>query len=252
MRQLIKITSLSLLAWGLLSLSPAMAKELNPQNPEGYKQFRMDYDKMVELANPKRLSHRIFYQKPSEGPDAKWFDAVKQGDLETIKDMVANGQNIEAKDEAALGQTALGWAAFIGYEDIVDYLLAQNASLLATDRGDVYNVLKSSVLGGKNLNIFKKLYARMKDQVDINDQTHDSQGETFLIVAASNDRRELVELLLSMGANPNLVTTVQDKHDVVYDQSALSFACDQQLPEMVALLIKHGAINQRTGKSSCQ
>ena len=131
----------------------ANAAELNPNNPDDYKQFRLDYAEMVAIANPTRLRHRVFYTKPSEGPDAKWFDAVKQGDIETIKTMVDNGQNIEAKDEASLGQTALGWAAFIGYEDIVDYLVSKNADLMATDRADVTNALKSAGLG-KNVAVF--------------------------------------------------------------------------------------------------
>ena len=129
-------------------------KVLNKDNPDGYQQFKMDYADMVEVANPNVLAWRMFYVKPSTGPDAKWFDAVKRGDLELVKQMVKEGQNIEAKDEDSLGQTALGWAAFIGYEDMVDYLLEQNADLFATDRGDVSNALKSAGLGA-NVDIFK-------------------------------------------------------------------------------------------------
>ncbi|SUO97458.1 ankyrin repeat domain-containing protein [Suttonella ornithocola] len=213
--------------------------------------FRYSPDEMYEIANPNRLSWRVFYDKPSEGPDAAWFDAVKRGDLNAVKKMVEEGQNIEAKDNASLGQTALGWAAFIGYEDLVDYLIAQGADLHATDRGDVYNVLKSAVLG-KNTEIVKKIYALLKDETDLNDQTVESDGETLLMVAASNNRLETVEYLLSLGADPNLVTTTKNKSLGAYNQSALSYACVRDLPEMQALLIKHGAINHRTGKASCQ
>ncbi|WP_392566265.1 hypothetical protein RHO15_01280 [Utexia brackfieldae] len=52
-------------------------KILNPDNPKNYQDFRMDYAEMIEIANPNRLSHRIFYNALSVGPDAKWFDAVK-------------------------------------------------------------------------------------------------------------------------------------------------------------------------------
>ena len=236
-----------------LCVSPTLfanASVLNSSNPEGYQQFEMDYKEMIELANPNRLQWRMFYTAPSEGPDAAWFDAVKQGNLDQVKKMVKEGQNIEAKDEASLGQTALGWAAFIGYEDMVDYLLEQNADLFATDRGDVTNVLKSAGLG-KNVDVFETLYERLKDKVSLDDQANDRQGETILIVASSNDRQDIVEFLLEKGANPNLVTTIKDKEDGAYNQSALSFACDKGNADTIETLIEHGAINHRNGKSSC-
>ena len=219
--------------------------------PAAKGKFRYSMAEMQDIANPKKLSWRIFYDKPSEGPDAEWFDAVKQGNLAKVKKMVAKGQNLEAKDEASLGQTALGWAAFIGYEDMVDYLIAQGADLNATDRGDVYNVLKSAVLG-KNTKIVRKVYAKLKDKTDLNDQTVESDGETLLMVAASNNRIETVKYLLSLGANPNLVTTQTNKSAGSYNQSALSYACTRGHKEMQALLISKGAINHRTGKSSCE
>lgn len=213
--------------------------------------FRYSMEEMQDIANPHKLSWRIFYDEPSKGPDAAWFDAVKHGDLEAVKKMVRNGQNIEATDDESLGQTALGWAAFIGYEDMVDYLIAQGADLYAKDRGDVFNALKSAVLG-KNTNIVKKLYALLEDETDINNQTLDSQGETMLMIAASNNRLETAEYLLSLGADPNLVTTIRRKNNPAYDQSALSYACDRNYPDMQKLLIEHGAINHRTGAASCE
>ncbi|EJF90287.1 ankyrin repeat domain-containing protein [Bartonella tamiae] len=228
----------------------AHAAELNANNPDGYKQFRLDYAEMVEIANPTRLQHRIFYNKPSEGPDAKWFDAVKQGDIETIKTMVENGQDIEVKDEASFGQTALGWAAFIGYEDIVDYLISQNANLMATDRADVSNALKSAGLG-KNVVVFKKIHDLLKDKVDLNNQSNDLQGETILIVASSNDRQEIVKYLLENGAKTDLITTEKDVNHPAYNKSALSFACDNGSADAIKILIEHGAINHRNNKPYC-
>ncbi|UXM94769.1 ankyrin repeat domain-containing protein [Bartonella sp. HY329] len=228
----------------------ANAAELNPKNPDDYKHFRMDYAEMVEIANPTRLRHRVFYTKPSEGPDAKWFDAVKQGDIETIKTMVDNGQNIEVKDEASLGQTALGWAAFIGYEDIVDYLVSKNANLMATDRADVTNALKSAGLG-KNVAVFKKLRELLKDKVDLDNQSNDIQGETILIVASSNDRQEIVKYLLEEGAKTDLVTTEKDTSHPAYDQDALTFACRNGNAGTIKILMEHGAINHRINKPYC-
>ncbi|MGL4388120.1 MAG: ankyrin repeat domain-containing protein, partial [Brevinema sp.] len=87
---------------------------------------RFTYEQMTNIASSSRLSHRIFYT-PSTGPHATWFDFVKKGDLKTIQQMVKNGQDIEVKDTNALGQTALLWASFLGYLDIVQYLVSEGA-----------------------------------------------------------------------------------------------------------------------------
>lgn len=241
----------ALLATTLLGLlSVVQAKTLNANNPEGYQQFRLDYAEMTDLANDNKLPHRNFYAKPSEGPDAAWFDAVKQGDLETVKEMVEAGQIIEVKDVGSLNQTALGWAAFIGYEDMVDYLLSKNANLWATDKGDVYHALKSAALG-KNANIVKKLRELLKYGYDINDVSYEDDGETLVMVAASNNRMDVVKYFISQGADLNKVTTIQDPKRFSYNHSALSYACLRDYKEMQQLLIENGAINHRTGTTKC-
>src|SRR5699024_11199368 len=173
--------------------------------------------------------------------------AVKQGNLMKIQELVKQGQDIEVKDDDALGQTALGWAAFIGYEDIVDYLIDQGANLMATDKADVSSALKSAGLG-KNINIFKKIHNLLQDKVDLNDQSSDTQGETILIVAASNGRNDIVKYLLEQGADTSLVTTEQDVNHPAYDQDALTFACRNGNLDTAKILVDHGAINHRTGK----
>ncbi|UNM95377.1 ankyrin repeat domain-containing protein [Ignatzschineria rhizosphaerae] len=213
--------------------------------------FRFDIVEMKDIASPTKLKHRIFYEAPSTGENAAWFDAVKQGNLELIKSMVANGQDIEAKDSGSLDQTALGWAAFIGYEDIVDFLVAQGADLWATDKGDVYHVLKSAALG-KNVHIVKKMHEALKDEYDINDTSYEDDGESLVMVAASNNRMDVVQYFIDEGADLNIVTTIEDPARFSYNQSALSYACQQGYEEMQQLLIKNGAVNHRTGDTSCQ
>jgi len=225
----------------------SQADILNNSNPEGYKQFRLQLIEMQDIANPTKLGHRVFYEKKSDGPNAVWFDAVKQGNLMKIQELVKQGQDIEVKDDDALGQTALGWAAFIGYEDIVDYLIDQGANLMATDKADVSSALKSAGLG-KNINIFKKIHNLLQDKVDLNDQSSDTQGETILIVAASNGRNDIVKYLLEQGADTSLVTTEQDVNHPAYDQDALTFACRNGNLDTAKILVDHGAINHRTGK----
>lgn len=237
-----------------LTLSACSALPTSKTAPTPKNDFRFSQAENHDIANTNKLSWRVFYDKPSTGPDAKWFDAVKRGDLATVKYMVKNGQNIEAKDVGSLEQTALGWAAFIGYEDMFDYLVAQGANLQATDKGDVYNVLKSAVLG-KNTDIVKKSHQLIEQKYgkyNLNDQSIESDGETLLMVAASNNRLDTVRYLVAKGADLNLVTTTNDTKLPSYNQSALSYACTRGHADMQKLLISYGAINHRTGKPSCQ
>lgn len=234
----------------LLAAQVSQAEVLNKNNPEKYQKFRWDLIEMQDISNPNKLGWRNFYEQPSQGANAAWFDAVKQGNLAQVKKMVQSGQNIEVKDDSALGQTALGWAAFIGYEDIFDYLITQGASVWATDKGDVTNVMKSAGLG-KNVNVFKKAHQLVKHKVDLNDQSLDTQGETVLIVASSNGRNEIVQYLLKSGANPNLVTTEKDTKHPAYDQDALTFACKNGHLDTAKILVQYGAINHRTGQAAC-
>lgn len=245
------LLSLSIHAYADVEVSPTIELKVVEKEAIGLNKFRYDIIEMQDIASPTKLKHRIFYAESSTGPDAAWFDVVKQGNLALVKEMVANGQNIEAKDTGSLDQTALGWAAFIGYEDITDFLVEQGADLWATDKGDVYHALKSAALG-KNANIVKKMREALKDEYDINDTSYEDDGESLVMVAASNNRLAVVEYLIGEGADLNLVTTIEDPTRFSYNHSALSYACQNGYEEMQQLLIKNGAINHRTGDTSCQ
>lgn len=244
--------------WGIKSLVAATLVSilLGFANAEGepavdLSKFRFALAEMQDIASPTKLRHRIFYEAPSTGENAQWFDAIKQGNLALVTEMVANGQDIEAKDSGSLDQTALGWAAFIGYQDIVDFLVAEGANLWATDKGDVYHALKSAALG-KNVQIVKEMREALREQYDINDTSYEDDGESLVMVAASNNRLEVVQYLIDQGADLNIVTTIEDPTRFFYNQSALSYACQQGYEEMQQLLIKEGAINHRTGDTTCQ
>ncbi|PVZ78650.1 hypothetical protein C9426_34195 [Serratia sp. S1B] len=220
------------------------AKENNNSTVDLSK-FRFSYAEMQSIANSSLLPHRIFYQKPSEGPNAAWFDAVKQGNLAQVKQMVESGQNLEVKDEASLGQTALGWAAFIGYLDIVQYLTEKGADLRATDRADVYNTVKSAVMGN-NAEVVKYLHERLKNE--INWDAREQDGETLFMVAAVDGRLDTVKYILQFNPDLNVIT---DPTHPEKGTSPLSGACERGFTEVANLLIQKGAINHKTGRSSC-
>lgn len=241
MINLLKSKAFLFFALFLSSLCNLQAQEGNTS--VDLSKYRLSLEEMQEIANHQLLPHRIFYEKPSEGPDALWFDVVKQGNLALITEMLDNGQDMEVKDEASLGQTALGWASFIGYPDIVQFLVERGADIRATDRADVYNTVKSATLGG-NVEVLKYLHGLLIDEVDWDALEDD--GETLLMVAAVDGRYEALEYILQ--SNPKSINVVSEQ----FDRSSLSGACERGFHDVVELLIKHGAINHKTGKSSCE
>ncbi|PJG58626.1 ankyrin repeat domain-containing protein [Aeromonas cavernicola] len=218
-----------------------------PIKPDALADYRLSYDEMFSIANSHVLPHRIFYY-PSVGENAEWFDAVKKGNLDKVKAMVEAGQSLEVKDtKSGRGQTALGWAAFIGYEDIVKYLIDKGADLYATDDADVKNALKSAALGNSAATA-KVIYAALKEKqdgkVDVNYNTFDSDGESLLMIAASNNRVDMVNYLLSIGAKIDIVSEK-------LQQNALTYACSRGHQQVADILIKNGAVNFKTGKPAC-
>lgn len=207
--------------------------------------FRYSLEQMQRISNPHLLAHRNFYDTPSTGPDAAWFDAVKRGNLAEVRRRVEAGQDLEAKDEASLGQTALGWAAFIGYLDIVQFLVEHGADIRATDRADVYNALKSAVMG-PNAEVVKYLHGLLRDETDWD--ARESDQETLFMVAAVDGRLETVKYILQF--DPDLdVVAINESPKI--NESPLSGACEGGFTDVADLLIAKGAINHKTGRSSC-
>ncbi|WP_157154119.1 ankyrin repeat domain-containing protein [Brachyspira murdochii] len=204
---------------------------------------RLTPEELTNLANPRILSHRIFYTKPSQGPNAKWFDAVKEGNLDEIKRMVEAGQNIEVQDTYSLKQTALGWAAFIGYLDVVEYLVSKGANLYAGDTADVTSAFKSAILGG-NIKVIEYLYPLYNGKLNLNEQDK-RDGETMLMVAAGNSREDAVKFLLDKKVDVNIVSKQLNK-------SAYTYACESGNQNIINMLKAAGAVNVRTGKASCR
>lgn len=203
---------------------------------------RLNQIQLIELANPNRLPHRIFYREASKGPDAKWFDAVKEGNLEEVKRMVEDGQDIEAQDVASLNQTALGWAAFIGYLDIVQYLVSKGANIYAGDKADVNSAFKSAILGG-NLKVIEYLYPLYDGNLDLNQQDV-RDGETMLMVACGNNREDAVAFLLGKGVDVNIVSKQLNK-------TAYTYACESRNNKIIKMIKEAGGINVRTKAATC-
>ena len=59
--------------------------------------------------------------------DARWKEAIRQGDVKQIKDLLEGGSDIDARDR--YGQTGLMLAAHAGHCQSVEILIAHGANL---------------------------------------------------------------------------------------------------------------------------
>ncbi|MHC4648880.1 MAG: ankyrin repeat domain-containing protein, partial [Planctomycetota bacterium] len=160
---------------------------------------------------------------------AKLIQAVKDGGLQTVQDLLTNGVEVNAKDYD--GKTALGWAAYKGHTEIVKLLLDKGADVNAkTNKGVTALMLAAEQ---NHVEITKLLLAK---DADINAKTTDN-GQTALmtalLVAAYTGDPEMVTILLEKGADVNAST----ENGV----TALLMAAQNGHTEVVKLLEKAGA-----------
>ena len=67
------------------------------------------------------------------GPPKDIWEAAEQGDIEAVKEYLAIGTNVNAKDEAYRG-VPLHWAAYRGRNEVAEFLINEGADVNAKDR----------------------------------------------------------------------------------------------------------------------
>jgi cytohesin len=133
-------------------------------------------------------------KRGSELPLATLFEAVKQVDLQGVKDFLAKGADVNAKDDS--GWTPLIHAANRGHNEVAALLIAKGADVNAQNEGGVTTLSFAVSEGHKE--IAELLIAK---GVDVN--TKDDSGWTPLYYAAIGGHKEVVELLIAKDANVN-------------------------------------------------
>ncbi|XP_048247737.1 uncharacterized protein LOC124119968 [Haliotis rufescens] len=146
----------------------------------------------------------------SEGADVSLVDEVggntlhcacMRGDVETVK-YVLSLHVVDINSRGGRSWTPVMWAAYKGHREVVELLVSEGADVsLVSDRG--YNTLHLACLGG-DMETVK--YVLSLNVVDINSRGGSSL--TPVMEAAEEGHRDVVELLVSEGADVSLVDMV--------------------------------------------
>ena len=96
------------------SLQPSPSPEAKPVEPLAEVQL---VEPVAEAAQPEPPLVKL------EAPDISIHEAIKEGDIQAVKQHLATGTDVNAKDER--GGTALYSAAVVGHHEIAKLLIKQ-------------------------------------------------------------------------------------------------------------------------------
>ena len=161
----------------------------------------------------------------AKAPDISIHGAATLGNIEAVKQHLAAGTDVNAKDDD--GTTPLHNAASGGRKEVVELLIAAGADMEAKDMGGL-TPLHFSV----NKEIAELLIA---NGANVNAKSDD--GVAPLHNAAGNGHKGIVELLIAEGADVNAKLVGDGPHK---GKTPLDVANETNRTEIVNLLRKHG------------
>ena len=127
--------------------------------------------------------------QPPEPPDISIVDAAIDGNIEAVKQAIADGADVNAKPG---GITPLHWAAWRGRKEIAELLIAKGADL-NTKNKDGGTPLHNAAWKG-HVEIAKLLIVK---NADVN--AKDVEGQTPLDWAEEEKHKEIADLLRKHG-----------------------------------------------------
>ena len=163
-------------------------------------------------------------RKNFDAANTAMFLAVETEKLQTVKDLLSNGVDVNAKDST--GQSALFRATRRRHEEMMRLLLANGADVhLKDDEG--------RTAWSANINTRDKRILNLLLDAGADPSTRGLQGVSELYTAAKDGDKELVNFMLQSGTNPSLRT--------IYKWAPLHWAASFGHTECVILLLKAGA-----------
>jgi len=152
-------------------------------------------------------------------------DLVELQNREAALRAIAEGGDVN--ERSADGTTALHWAAHQGDVELVERLLAEGADATVRNDYGVTPIAAAAVEGD-----YRIIKALLDAGADVD--SPNPEGQTVLMVVARTGRVATAQALLAAGADVNA-------REEFGGQTALMWAAARQQPEMVRLLIEHGA-----------
>jgi len=172
------------------------------------------------------VGERLGLWEPGEGTrHLNLYEAAESGDIEAVKQHLADGTDIELKCTGC-GSTALGHAAKYGHNEIAELLIENGADVDAKDEDGSTPLHLAALMGYKE--IAELLIAK---GADVNAKKDDGSW-TSLHSAAMTGSNEIVGLLIAAGADVNAKDA--------YGRTPLDWAIVDNHTEIADLLRKHG------------
>ena len=131
---------------------------------------------------------------PPKPPDISIHDAIIKGDIEAVKQHLAAGVDVNAKDED--GRTPLLHAAYQGNNEIAELLLANGADVNAKNEVDTTPLHHAALYGHKET---VELFITNGADVNAIIASGQYQGKTPLDLAIQLKRTETANLLRKHG-----------------------------------------------------
>lgn len=160
-------------------------------------------------------------------------DLVRSGQREAVLAAITSPAvdvNVPAPD----GSTALMWATYNVDREMVSALLKRGAKVNVQNRYGDSALTEAVKLGDVEL-------VRMLLGAGANPDSPNQDGETALMLASSIGSLPIAKMLIDKGAHVNAVETFRG-------QDAIMWAAAENHPELVELLLKHGAVVNRRAK----
>ncbi len=170
-----------------------------------------------------------------DAPDISILEAVKEGNIETVKQHLDAGTDIDEKDNL-WGQRPLHQAIADGHAEIARLLIESGANVNATNN---FNTTPLMLAADKSESIVKLLIAK-----GANVNAKGTMNSTALHSAAGSGNKIVAELLIANGADVNakemgFETPLDSAEELAGDETPEVLAAKK---EVATLLRKHGGV----------
>ena len=214
----------------------------------GAKEFGLqdNFSKHVKFGKDGEIANLLIKHGGKTGEYLSIHGAADRGDIETVKQHLAAGTDVNAKNRD--GWTPLYYAASGGDKEITELLIAKGADVDAGDRDNI-TPLRGAIYDG-HIEIIELL---ISSGADVNAKTK-KYGDTHLHYAADMGQMEIAELLIAKGVDVNVKNNKGEtpldetrRHKLPKMSSAQSAS---RLKEIAKFLRKHGGKTKKELKAA--